>query len=189
MGAFLAVDFRRFCADLLLASVLVSVALESSRGKSNTLEFDDPYKGFATFSCSQNDVTAERTCRKTREFGLRTRSANRGQFSMDGSAVWGRFWHRFHSKIVPESMEMTSEEPGDSGGRLGSVLGASRELQDGSGDGRMAKPQTKVGPPWVQSRSVKRKRVGGYCFADCILLQNLTKSASTSEHACQGAAD
>ena len=44
-------------------------------------------------------------------------------------------------------------------------------------------------PPWVQSRSEKRKRVGGYCFADCILLQNLTKSASTSEHACQGAAD
>ena len=24
-----------------------------------------------------------------------------------------------------------------------------RELQDGSGDGRMAKPQTTVGPPWV----------------------------------------
>ena len=40
---------RRFWADCWLASVLVSVALESSRGKSNTLEFDDPYKGFATF--------------------------------------------------------------------------------------------------------------------------------------------
>ena len=64
-----------------------------------------------------------------------------------------------------------------------------RELQDGSGDGRMAKPQTKVGPPWVQSRSERRQRVGGYCIADRILLQNLTKSASTSEHACQGAAD
>ena len=37
-----------FWADFLLASVLVSVALESSRGKSNTLEFDDPYEGFAT---------------------------------------------------------------------------------------------------------------------------------------------
>ena len=166
----------------MLASVLVSVALESSRGKSNTLEFDDPYKGFATFSCSRNDATAKRTCRKTCEFGLRTRSANRGQFSLDGSGVWRRFGLRFHSKIVPESMKMTSEEPTRE-------RRASRELQDGSGDGRMAKPQTKVGPPWVQSRSVKRKRVGGYCFADCILLQNLTKSASTSEHACQGAAD
>ena len=52
MDAFLAVFasmLRRFGADFLLASVLVSVALESSRGKSNTLDFDDPYKGFATF--------------------------------------------------------------------------------------------------------------------------------------------
>ena len=48
-SAVLASIFRRFGADSLLASVLVSVALESSRGKSNTLEFDDPYKGFATF--------------------------------------------------------------------------------------------------------------------------------------------
>ena len=36
---------------------------------------------------------------------------------------------------------------------------------------------------------VRRQRVGGYCIADRILLQNLSKSASTSEHACQGAAD
>ena len=52
MDTFLAVFasiFRRFWADFLLASVLVSVALESSRGKSNTLEFDDLYEGFATF--------------------------------------------------------------------------------------------------------------------------------------------
>ncbi len=126
---------RRFWADFLLASVLVSVALESSRGKSHTLEFDDHYKGFATFSCSQNDATAKRTCRKTCEFGLRTRSANRGQFSLDGSAVWRRFGLRFHSKIVPESMKMTSEEPTRE-------RRASRELQDGSGDGRMAKSQT-----------------------------------------------
>ena len=46
---------------------------------------------------------------------------------MDGSAVWRRFGPRFHSKIVPESMEMTSEEPRESGGRLGSVSGGSWE--------------------------------------------------------------
>lgn len=40
-----------------------------------------------------------------------------------------------------------------------------------------------------QEWPVRRQRVGGYCIADRILLQNLTKSASTSEHACQGAAD
>ena len=71
MDAFLAVFasiFRRFGADFLLASVLVSVALESSRGKSNTLEFDDPYEEFATFSSLQKDATAKRTCRKTCEF-------------------------------------------------------------------------------------------------------------------------
>ena len=87
---------------------------------------------------------------------------------MDGSSVRRPFWLRFRSKIGPEGMKMTSEEPRDSGGRLGSVLGASRELQDGSGDGRMAKPQTKVGPPWTtvdQSRLVKRYRRGGYCIA------------------------
>ena len=79
MDAFLAVFawiFRRFWADFLLASVLVSVALESSRGKSNTLEFDDPYEGFTTFLYLQKDVTAKRTCQKTCEFRLRTRSAN-----------------------------------------------------------------------------------------------------------------
>ncbi len=75
-SAVLASVFRRFGADYLLASVLVSVALESSRGKSNTLEFDDPYEGFATFAHLQNDVTAKRTCRKTYEFRLRRRSAN-----------------------------------------------------------------------------------------------------------------
>ena len=79
MGAFSAVlasIFRRFWVDSLLASVLVSVALESLRGTSDTLEFDDPYEGFATFSYLQNDVTAKRTCRKTCEFRLRRRSAN-----------------------------------------------------------------------------------------------------------------
>ena len=75
-SALLASIVRRFGVDSLLASVLVSVALESLRGKSDTLEFDDPYEGFATFSYLQKDVTAKRTCRKTCEFRLRTRSAN-----------------------------------------------------------------------------------------------------------------
>ena len=75
-SAVLASIFRRFGVDSLLASVLVSVALESLRGKSDTLEFDDPYEGFATFLLLQKDVTAKRTCRKTCEFRLRTRSAN-----------------------------------------------------------------------------------------------------------------
>ena len=69
-SAVLASIFRRFWVDSLLASVLVSVALESSRGKSNTLEFDDPYEGFATFSFVQEDETAEQTCRETCEFRL-----------------------------------------------------------------------------------------------------------------------
>ena len=153
MVAFLAAFaeiFLRFWADFLLAPVLVSVALESSRGKSNTLEFDDPYKGFTTFSCSQNDATAKRTCRKTCEFGLRTRSANRGQFSLDGSAVWRRFWLRFHSKIVPESMTITSEEPGDSGGRLGSVSGASGTRLGSSRTAFGTAGWQKVEPPRVQ---------------------------------------
>ena len=64
------IDFRRFWVDSLLASVLVSVALESLWGKSNTLEFDDPYEGFATFWYLQRNVTAKRTCRKTCEFRL-----------------------------------------------------------------------------------------------------------------------
>ena len=54
----------------MLASVLVSVALESLRGKSGTLESDDHYEGFATFLYLQKDVTAKRTCRKTCEFRL-----------------------------------------------------------------------------------------------------------------------
>ena len=73
MGAFSAVlasILRRVWADSLLASVLVSVALESLRGKSDTLEFDDPYEGFATFEYLPRDVTAKRTCRKTGEFRL-----------------------------------------------------------------------------------------------------------------------
>ena len=61
---------RRFLDDFLFASVLVSVALESSRGKSDTIEFDDPYEGFETFSFLQEDETAERTCRETYEFRL-----------------------------------------------------------------------------------------------------------------------
>ena len=48
-SAVLASMFRRFGVDSLLASVLVSFALESLRGKSDTLEFDDTYEGFATF--------------------------------------------------------------------------------------------------------------------------------------------
>ena len=68
--------FRRFWVDSLLASVRVSVTLDSLRGKSDTLEFDDPYEGFATFPYLQKDATAKRTCRKTYEFRLRTRSAN-----------------------------------------------------------------------------------------------------------------
>ena len=59
--------FRRFWVDSLLASVLVSVTLDSLRGKSDTLEFDDPYEGFTTFPYSQKDATAKRTCRKTYE--------------------------------------------------------------------------------------------------------------------------
>ena len=63
--------FLRCVLDaLLFASVLVSVALESSRGKSDTIEFDDPYEGFATFSFVQEDETAEQTCRETYEFRL-----------------------------------------------------------------------------------------------------------------------
>ena len=63
--------FLRSCLiDLLLESVLVSVTLESSRGKSDTIEFDDPYEGFATFSFVQEDETAEHTCRETYEFRL-----------------------------------------------------------------------------------------------------------------------
>ena len=61
---------RRFLDDFLFASVLVSVALESSRGKSDTIEFDDPYEGFATFLFVQEDETAEQTCRETYEFRL-----------------------------------------------------------------------------------------------------------------------
>ena len=167
--------FRRFWADCLLASVLVSVALESSRGKSNTLEFDDPYKGFATFSCSQNDATAKRTCRKTCEFGLRTRSANRGQFSLDGSAVWRRFGLRFHSKIVPESMKMTSEEPTRE-------RRASRELQDGSGDGRMAKSRTTPYQPVLVTRYGR----GGSCCAKCIHLTESDESCTPFDTPARG---
>ena len=47
---------------------------------------------------------------------------------MDGSSVRRSFWHRFHSKIVPEGMKMTSEErrreQRASRERLGGVLGA-----------------------------------------------------------------
>ena len=52
---------------------------------------------------------------------------------MDGSSVWRPFCHRFQSKIVPEGMEMTSEEPRDSGGRLRGVSGASREVRGAPG--------------------------------------------------------
>ena len=47
--AVLASIFRPFWVDSLLASLLVSVTLDSLRGTGDTLEFDDPYEGFATF--------------------------------------------------------------------------------------------------------------------------------------------
>ena len=50
---------------VLLASFQISLAVESSRRRSDTLEFDDPYKGFATFPYLQNGVTAKWTCRKS----------------------------------------------------------------------------------------------------------------------------
>ena len=70
-----AVLLRCFLDALLFVSVLVLVALESSRGKSDTIEFDDPYKGIATFLFAQEDETAEQTCRETYEFRRRARSA------------------------------------------------------------------------------------------------------------------
>ena len=44
-SAVLASMFRSFWVDSLLASVLVSVTLDSLQAKSDTLEFDDPYEG------------------------------------------------------------------------------------------------------------------------------------------------
>ena len=38
-----------FLVDLLQASLAMSLAFESSRARRDTLEFDDPYEGFATF--------------------------------------------------------------------------------------------------------------------------------------------
>ena len=173
----------------MLASVLDSVALERLRGKGDTLEFDDPYKGFATFSCSRNDATAKRTCRKTCEFGLRTRSANRGQFSLDGSAVWGRFWLRFHSEIVPESMKMTSEERGDSGGRLGSVsgasgkrLGSSRTALGTAGWQNLKPPCATVGQPVLVTRYGR----GGSCCAKCIHLTESDEIWTTFDTPARG---
>ena len=62
---------------------------------------------------------------------------------MARSSVWRPFWHRFHSKIVPEGMKMTSEEPRRqqraSQERLGSVSGGSGELQDGILEGTWQK--------------------------------------------------
>ena len=39
-----------FLVDLLLVSLSMSLAFGSSRARRDTLEFDDPYEGFATFS-------------------------------------------------------------------------------------------------------------------------------------------
>ena len=61
---------------------------------------------------------------------------------MAGTSVWRPFLRRFHSKIVPEGMNMTSEEPRVSGRRLRSVSGATRELRDGILEGHMAKGLT-----------------------------------------------
>ena len=167
----------------------MSLAFESSRARRDTLEFDDPYKGFSTFSCSRNDATAKRTCRKTCEFGLRTRSANRGQFSLDGSAVWRRFWLRFRSKIVPESMKMTSEEPGDSGGRLGSVSGASWERLGSSRTPFGTAGRQKVKPPRTtvcQPVLVTRYGRGGSCCAKCIHLTESDESCTPSDTPARG---
>ena len=87
-----------------------------------------------------------------------------GVSSMDGSSVGRRFWHRFRSKIVPESMKMTSEEPGDSGGRLGSVSGASWERLGSSRTALGTAGWQKVKPPRVQSRLVTRYGRGGSCW-------------------------
>ena len=70
------VDVSALFGCFVLASFQISLAGESSRRRSDTLEFDDPYEGFATFLHLQKDVTAKRTCRKTYEFRLRMRSAN-----------------------------------------------------------------------------------------------------------------
>ena len=50
---------------------------------------------------------------------------------------------------APFSLENRPGEHENDVGRATRERRASRELQDGSGDGRMAKPQTTVGPPWV----------------------------------------
>ena len=42
-------NFLRFLVDALLASLAMPLAFESSRARRETLEFDDPYEGFATF--------------------------------------------------------------------------------------------------------------------------------------------
>ena len=64
-----------FLVDLLLASLAMSLAFESSRARRETLEFDDPYEGFATFSFVQEEETAEQTVRETYKFRRGTRSA------------------------------------------------------------------------------------------------------------------
>ena len=171
----------------MLASV--SVALESSRGQSNTLEFDDPYEGLATFSCSQNDATAKRTCRKTCELGLKTQAANRGQFSRDGSAVWRPFGHRFRCLIVPVGMKMASEEPGDSGGRLGSVSGASWERLGSSRTALGTAGRQNLKPPCTtvyQSRLVTRQGRGGSCCAKCIHLTESDESCTRFDTPARG---
>ena len=88
-------------------------------------------------------------------------------------------------KRLPKRPKMSVQKKDEEKGRFGSsqvaILATVRRFGCILGQ--------KLGIGMTQSGSVKRKRVGGYCFADCILLQNLTKSASTSAHACQGAAD
>ena len=58
-------------------------------------------------------------------------------------------WLRNGPEMLPEAYFSDARVQTSAEGVSGSVVGASRELQDGSGDGRMAKPQTTVGPPWV----------------------------------------
>ena len=55
------VDFSALFGLFLLASFQISLAGESSRRRSDTLEFDYPYEGFATFSEARKDETAKQT--------------------------------------------------------------------------------------------------------------------------------
>ena len=63
-------------------------------------------------------------------------------------------------EMLPEAYFSDVRVQTSAEGVSGSVVGASRELQDGFWDGRMATPQTTVD----QSRLVTRYGRGGYCL-------------------------